>query len=179
MPEVEMTASGMVVVDAGYSTRVVVNPETLEVQGGTDGADEGYPNVIVTQQDGYGGRTLRSKAEVDAFLEQQIARRFDREPLVSDLEVVPYINASRWVADCPCGSGMLCWDQNPHVFCLECGTRYGVRWQTPALRSAVIRLLAGRALQHRNWDPRRVDGDGMMVETPEFLGRENLLMGIV
>lgn len=179
MPDVEMTASGMVVVDAGYTTRVVVNPDTLEVQGGTDGADEGYPDVIVTQCDGYGGRTLRSRAEVDAFLEQQIARRFDREPLVSDLELVPYINASRWVADCPCGAGMLGWDQNPHVFCLECGTRYALRWQPPTLRSGVIRLLAGRAPQHRNWDPRRLDGDGMMVETLEFLGRENLLMGIV
>ena len=179
MPEVEMTASGMVVVDAGYSTRVVVNPETLEVQGGTDGADEGYPNVIVTQQDGYGGRTLRSKAEVDAFLEQQIARRFDREPLLGDVEVVPYINASRWVADCPCGSGMFCWDQNPYACCLECGTRFKVLWQPPAERSAAIRVLAGRPVDNRNWDPRRVDKDGNMVETVEFLRRENALMGIV
>lgn len=179
MQDFEMTASGLIVADVGLATRVVVDPDTLTVQGGTDGNDEGFPDIVVTQRDGYGGRTLHSVADVEAFWDQQVARRFDREPLLGDVEVVPYINASRWVADCPCGSGMFCWDQNPYACCLECGTRFKVLWQPPAERSAAIRVLAGRPVDNRNWDPRRVDKDGNMVETVEFLRRENVLMGIV
>lgn len=178
MNQVSTTDSGLIVADVGLPTNFVIDPETLTVTGGTDGTDDGYPDVIVTQLNGYAGPTLYTVQDIEAFWETEVARRFDRPIVVSPLEVVPYINASRWVADCPCGSGMLCWDQNPVCCCLGCGTKYSVLWQLPAVRSAVIRTIANRPVLNRNWDPRRIDADGQMVETVDFLKRENVLMRI-
>jgi hypothetical protein len=85
-------------------------------------------------------------------------------------QVDPYVNQSRWVADCPaCGGGMACWDRNPYACCLTCGRMYEVRWQLPAERAEVMRVLAGRPIGNRNWDPRA-------GETVETLAIENVLM---
>lgn len=180
MADITYDALGRIVADIGSVTSVVVDPDNLVVTGGTDGNDLGYPDIIIDQRRGYGTSDLNTVAEVVTFWTEFLARK--EPPLeIHDAAdpVVPYINASRWVAGCACGGGMLAWDQNPYCCCLECGARYGVRWQPPALRSAVIRELAGRPVENRNWDPRRLDGDGLMVESVEFLRRENVLMGIV
>lgn len=174
-------ADGRLIVDAGQITSVVVDPVSMTATGGSgDPNDEGYPDVIVDQRTGYGhsGGRAASVADVENLWEGFLAARGIG---IQDQagEVVAYINGSRWVADCPvCGGGMFCWDRNPRACCLECGSRFQVRWELPALRSAVIRALAARLPAHRNWDPRRLDADGMMVETVEFLRRENLLMGV-
>lgn len=176
MADIEVTASGLVVADVGLPTSVVVDPDSMTVSGGTDGGDPGYPDIIIDQRFGYGGTSsLESIQAVQAFWEKRAEAELTLEPT----EVVPYINASRWVADCLCGLGMLAWDRNPYVACLSCGRKYSVVWQLPALRSAVIRELACRPVKHRNWDPRRLGSDGEMLETPEFLRRENVLMGLV
>lgn len=179
MDQIDTLPSGLIVADVGLPTSFVIDPETLTVTGGTDGVDEGYPDIIVTQLNGYATSTMFTVQDVEAFWEIQVARRLDRPIVLASEMVTPYINSSRWVADCLCGAGMLCWDQNPNTCCLGCGTAYFVSWQPPVLRSAVIRVLAGRPEANRHWDPRRKDADGNMVETVEFLVRENLLMGIV
>ena len=99
---------------------------------------------------------------------QQISPRMDEELR----EVVPYLNAGRWVADCPaCGCGMACWDRNPYTCCLglACARMFKVRWQLPATRSEVMRLLAGRPESNRNWDAHK-------GETVDELKIQNVLM---
>lgn len=179
MDNIEVRSSGLIVADIGGSTRVVVDPDTLTVTGGTDGGDLGYPDVIIDQRRGYGVPDMNTQDDVASFWNTYVARAFDRPVVEGNGEVVPYINSSRWVADCPCGGGMLAWDKNPYSCCLDCGTKYSVAWQPPSLRSAIIRELASRHPQNRNWDPRRVDDNGDMIETVEFLRRENVLMGHV
>ncbi len=76
-------------------------------------------------------------------------------PVLDSQEVIPYLNASRWIANCPaCRNAMACWDQNPYACCLgyQCGRIFKVRWQLPALRSEVMRLLAGWPEGNRNWN---------------------------
>ena len=176
MDELVTRDDGTIIADVGRITRLVV-PAGGPTGPLEDPNDPGYPDVIVDQRTGYHGLETTSVEEVivtwDGFLGNQ------RPPVartVTTDEVVPYINQSRWVADCSCGGGMLCWDRNGQTCCLGCGTTWSVAWQDPALRAQVIRLLAIREPQHRNWDPRRVDDQGQMIETPDYLERENLLM---
>lgn len=173
---VEQKSNGSLVVDAGLVTRVVVPP------GGPrspreDPNDDGYPDIISDQRTGYATPDASTADDVFQIWEQFLERQ-GKEINVTDAEVIPYINHSRWVADCTCGGGMLCWDQNPYACCLDCGRRFNVRWQPPVLRAAVIRTIATRQPQHRNWDPRRVNADGTMIEDIAFLERENVLMGV-
>lgn len=175
------TASGAFVVDAGQITSVVVDPQAMIVTGGSgDPNDPGYPDVIIDQRRGYGHPDLASPNDLEAFWQSTLSRREPPVEIVDDpTEVVAYINASRWVADCVCdGGAMFCWDRNPRACCLLCGRRFFVRWEPPAVRAAVIRELAGRPEPNRNWDPRLRDELGGLVETPEFLHRENVLMGV-
>jgi hypothetical protein len=173
-------ADGRLIVDAGQVTHVVIDPDSMTVTGGSgDPNDAGYPDVIVDQRTGYGllGGDSTTVADVETLWETY-CHRHDRPVVDRADEVVAYINASRWVADCPCGGAMFCWDRNPRACCLDCGSRYPVRWQPPAVRAAVIRTLAARPEPARNWDPRRVDEAGELLETVEFLRRENVLMGV-
>ena len=69
--------------------------------------------------------------------------------------VVPYINSSRWIADCPaCGTSNWVWDHLPDMVCMGrgCGLVFKAKWQAPPVRSEVIRLLAGWPEGNRNWD---------------------------
>lgn len=161
-------------VDIGLSTRVKAeppdpkNPPTM--------SDDGYPGVFQDQRTMLQGGIDCETAE-DVFwncwvphLEQyqNMEPRFDgrRSP------VVPYLNAGRWVADCPvCGCGMACWDRNPYACCLgwQCGRVYNVAWQLPAQRSEVMRLLAGWPEGNRNWD-------GHKGETIDELKIQGVLM---
>lgn len=175
---IEQRPDGSVIADVGLPTRIVV-PAGGPVVAMQDTRDDGYPDVILDQRAGYAGMEAQSQEEVFAFWERHLAgQRPPIRPWVSPDGVVPYINHSRWVADCSCGGGMLCWDQSPYACCLDCGGFFQVHWPIPALRSEVIRILAAREPRNRNWDPRKVDKQGDAVETVEFLQRENLLMGI-
>lgn len=176
---IQETAGGQLIVDAGQITSVVVDPQAMSVTGGSgDPNDPGYPDVIIDQRRGYGAPDMASPNDLEVFWETTLARR--GVEIVDQVdEVVAYINASRWVADCTCNGGaMFCWDRNPRACCLVCGRRFFVRWEPPAVRAAVIRELAARPEPNRNWDPRLRDELGEMVETPEFLHRENVLMGV-
>jgi hypothetical protein len=161
-------------VDVGLPTRVKAeppdprNPPTLP--------DDAYPAGYQDQRTMLAGGLDCEDAD-DVFwrcwaphLEQHQHRapRIDEE----NREVVPYLNGGRWVADCPaCGCGMACWDRNPYACCLGlgCGRMFKVRWQLPTERSEVMRLLAGRPEQARNWDAHK-------GETIEELKIQNVLM---
>lgn len=144
-------------VDAGFSTRVdasppdPANPPSLK--------DDGYPAGFGDQRTMLQGGLDCETAE-DIFWKcwaphlerhQQIVPTIDPD----NRSVVPYLNAGRWVADCPsCGCGMACWDRNPYACCLgwHCGLIFKVAWQLPQARSEVMRLLAGWPEGNRNWD---------------------------
>lgn len=175
-PIIEQRTDGTTIADVGLSTRVVV-PAGGPLAPSEDRNDPGYPDVIVDQRTGYAAPDATQATDVQGLWDAFLAKQGLVVVPTAD-EVIPYINHSRWCADCTCGGGMLCWDRNPYACCLDCGRRYKVVWQDPQLRSAVIRELAAREPQHRNWDPRRADKEGNMVETLAFLQRENLLMGV-
>jgi len=180
MPDPIVTRPDQTVIVETGITATVVDPVGMTITGGSsDPNDLGFPDIIVTQQNGYGCDGLSTVDEVVAFWIEALAAHRPPLPLRPATETVsPYINASRWVADCLCGGGMLCWDRNPRAACLDCGAAYWCAWAAPDVRSAVIRFLAARPVSHRNWDPRRVNDDGTMIETVAFIERENVLMGI-
>lgn len=142
-------------IDVGLSTRIrAAFPDTPPTM-----SDDGYPGVFQDQRTMLAGG-LDCETGDDVFWKcwvphlerhQGIAPRMDEHAR----ELVPYLNAGRWIADCPaCGSGIALWDRNPYGCCLgfECGRIYNVRWQTPMLRSEVMRLLAGWPEGNRNWN---------------------------
>lgn len=142
-------------VDVGKSTRVSAkapdpkNPPTM--------SDDAYPAVILDQRSMLPDGGICETAE-DVFWKCWVPwfeRQHKPPPVVSKApaHVIPYINQSRWVADCPkCNGGMACWDHNPYACCLDCGRMYEVRWQPPTERAAVIRVIAGWPPQNRSWD---------------------------
>lgn len=158
-------------VDIGGVTRVPAEPPDRPPQDSNDG----YPDVIRDQRNTYAGLSANTVEKVVAHWDWFLAKKGqDRVP--DDRPVVPYINQSRWAADCPqCNAGMSCWDRNPYTCCLGCGRQYKVRWQDPWLRSAVIRTIAARPENERCWDPRPVDKQGKSVQDIGFLERINLL----
>lgn len=75
-------------------------------------------------------------------------------PLVlvpDDRIVTAYVNQGRWVADCPCGGGIACWDEMATAACLDCGHEFGVEWPADDERTEAEALLAERADRLRNW----------------------------
>jgi hypothetical protein len=129
--------------------------------------DDAYPDVILDARHGYAKET------------REEIREYQRGWLVGEVPphgppgappnwpvrvptpdpekrtVVPYINASRWIADCPqCGTSNWMFDQLPDMVCLGrgCGLVFKAEWQLPQDRSAVIRLLAGWPEGNSNWD---------------------------
>lgn len=175
-PDIVIRNDGTTIADIGGVTRLVV-PAHGPVAPMQDPVDNGYPDVIVDQRRGYHNLETESVEEVIDYWQRWLsAQNPPKEMIATGLEVDAYINASRWVADCVCGGGMLCWDRNSKTCCLSCGRVYSVRWQVPQLRSEVIRTLACRPPDNRNWDPRLLSDQGEMVESVAFLKRENLLM---
>jgi len=171
---VETRADGALLIDLGGVTRMVIpvgGPVVPE-----QSRDDAYPKVISDQREIH-HLTAESAAEVHVYWEEYLARQRPPKPIIGTagrapelVSVVPYINESRWVADClNCNGGMACWDQNPSACCLTCGWLFEVNWQPPAERSEIVRMLAVREAKHRNWDPRK-------GEDRDFLIRENILM---
>lgn len=149
-------------VDVGLSTRLRI-PEAGEVP---QMGDDGYPAIFLDQRHMLRNGLFCETAE-DVFWKcwvPWLAEKQNIEPRADDREVVPYLNAGRWIADCPaCRGSMPCWDRNPYACCLNlgCGRIFKVLWQLPWLRSEVCRLLAGRVgcichpedpYAHLNWD---------------------------
>lgn len=159
----------------GLSARLDVSPPDPDNPRTYPG--DAYPAVIMDQRHGYSCETA------DEVLAHQLAwlhgesppLPFPRppiEPVADERAVVPYINASRWVADCPeCGASNWVWDRNPSMVCLgdQCGHVCKVLWQLPAARAAVIRVIAGWPQGNRCWDAHK-------GETVEELTIQGVLM---
>lgn len=143
-------------VDVGLSTRVDAsppdpnNPRTLP--------DDAYPAIIEDQRHAYKCDTVEEvMAWIGAWLAGECPPRANPappiEPVRDEREVVPYINCSRWIAEChECAAAIAVWDRNPDMVCLACGRVYKVAWQLPALRSEVIRVIADWPTNNRSWD---------------------------
>ena len=155
--------------DVGLPTRVKAeapdpaNPPTYH--------DDAYPAVIADQRHGYGCETADEVlAHQLGFLDEHYQMQPVQDP--EKRSVVPYINASRWIADCPaCGTSNWVWDQNPNMVCLgrKCGHVFKVVWQPPKLRAAAIRVIADWPPANRSWDAHK-------GETVEELTIQGVLM---
>jgi hypothetical protein len=87
-----------------------------------------------------------------------------------------YISEARWVADCEeCGAGIAVFDDGDST-CLGCGARWQVKMPPVNQRAAVEAALDERDERHRNWDPRRRDDSGGLIETAAFLRAETEIM---
>ncbi len=94
------------------------------------------------------------------------AKWADTLPLVeTGRRVYAYVNAGRWVADCPVDNGgIACWDGNPDGACLDCGSGFMVGF--PGNVDEIVDVVEGRPEANRNWTP---------GETVAMLAAENLV----
>lgn len=167
-------------VDVGLSARIDASPP--DPNNPRQMPDDRYPLVIQDARHGYGCETVE---EIRAYQAGWCAgecpphdRPPPKWPVVAPRpdpelrETVPYINASRWIADCPqCGTANWVWDRLPDMVCLGrgCGLTFKVLWQLPTVRSEVIRVIAGWPEQNRSWDAHK-------GETVEELKIQGVLM---
>lgn len=87
--------------------------------------------------------------------------------------VTAYLNHGRWVADCPCNSGILV-DKGPGLYlCRECHTLNQITmhedWQT------VEMLTKDRLPKHRNWTPGEPIGNLMAENVEHGVGPADLI----
>lgn len=143
--------------DIGASTRVKAEPPDPENP--PTYSDDAYPAVIEDQRHAYRCDKLEEiETWQRAFLAGECPPHPVPRPKIADLvrderEVIPHINASRWIAEClECGAANAVWDANPSMVCLGCGRVYKVAWQMPKERAAIIRVLADWPEQNRSWD---------------------------
>lgn len=148
-------------VDVGGTTRIDAGPP--DPQNPPRASDDGYPAVIADARHAYRCETAD---EIETFwLETLLTKHV--EPWHDGRSVEPYINRARWLIDCPgCNTGNYVWDRMPLGCCLDCGLLVKVRWQSPFVRAAAIRLLAVRPIVNCNWDAHK-------GETLDDLEREN------
>lgn len=70
----------------------------------------------------------------------------------------PYLNHSRWVADCAmddCNGGIAVWRENPQACCLDCGTIFtAIDWPDEMEDVEQTALLVPMP-EERNWVPAR------------------------
>lgn len=143
-------------VDVGLPTRIEAAPP--DPANPPQMPDDGYPGVFKDQRQMLpGGLEAQDATDILRCWEAHLAQHQKMIPRLDEENrtVVPYLNAGRWIADCPaCGCGMACWDRNPQACCLgwKCGRIYQVAWQPPQERSAVMRVVAGWPEGNRNWD---------------------------
>jgi hypothetical protein len=150
-------------VDIGRATRV--KAEAPDPENPPQDTHDAYPAIIQDQRHGYGCETLAAIEEYQrGWLAGEVPPHIEPPPRwipvephadPSGREVVPYINASRWIAECPeCGAANWVWDHNPRMVCLGrgCGLTFKVLWQNPFDRSEVIRYLALWPAPNRSWD---------------------------
>lgn len=142
--------------DVGLATRIDISPP--DPDNPRTYPDDAYPMVIEDQRHAYKVDTYEDVLAWQAawFAGETPPHPYPRPPLdaVRDpRETTPYINASRWIADCPeCGAANAVWDRNPDMACLACGHVCSVAWQPPKERAAVIRLIADWPTGNRSWD---------------------------
>jgi hypothetical protein len=93
-----------------------------------------------------------SEAQIEAAIVEHLRRK--RIAVVDAGAVTPYVNHSRWVADCACGSGLACSPGIDRATCMECGARYEVVWPDDDERADVESVLLARPRGNsRNWSP--------------------------
>jgi hypothetical protein len=150
-------------VDVGLPTLLDASPP--DPQNPRQAEHDGYPDVIVDQRHAYGCETVE---EIELFwletLERSHVPLHATDPLD---EVDAYINRARLLADCPgCNAGAFVWNRNPLACCLDCGLLFKVRFPSPFVLAAAIRLLAVRPVVNCNWNAHK-------GETVTELEREN------
>lgn len=163
-------------VDVGGSTRIDASPP--DPDNPPSYPDDAYPAIIEDQRHAYKVETI---AQVEAWQAAFLAGESPPHPKprpairvqADDRSVIPHINASRWIAECPeCRSANAVWDRNPKMVCLGCGRVYKVAWQLPKERAEVIRVLADWPETNRSWDAHK----GETVE--ELKIQKVLLQGV-
>lgn len=172
MDRIKRREDGTLVVDTGGITHTVIpgRPDGLEQFSRSGISDDAYPNIIGDQRTIY-RVAAQDAADMEQHWEQFLSGQNPPKGIIDSGEtVIPYINHSRWVVDClHCLSSAGAWDRNPYACCLSCGHKYSVQWQPPKERAEIIRVLAARPAEHRNWTPQT-------GETVEDLIRQNILM---
>lgn len=84
-----------------------------------------------------------------------LARNWGTVPTVSPGEpLAAYVNDNRWVADCPCGSGVLCAPTDPDGRCFQCGLVHQIVFPAADLIAAADAVLSERPREfNRHWRP--------------------------
>ena len=185
--------------DVGLSTRIDISapdpnsPRTMP--------DDGYPAVIEDQRHLYlmltqGRVPVETVEQVEALEAGWLAGECPPHPqppkdwpaLVArpDPEgrtVTPFINASRWLGECPaCRTASAVWDRRPVMVCLGrgCGLRFKVAWQSPQERAKVIRLIADWPANHRSWDAHKGETyDELVYDHARNMGDVVLRNGLI
>lgn len=104
--------------------------------------------------DHYVGFRVRTRTQLEAHWRAFLARHWFIEPRGFEGEpLVAYVNHGRWVADCPCGSGLLCSPRDEDACCLECGLVHRVAFPEPSDIDAATQILMQRPRRNRNWYP--------------------------
>lgn len=140
----------------GLSTRLDASPP--DPDNPRTYSDDAYPAIIEDQRHAYHCTTFDEVvAWQAAFLAGECPPHpFPRpaiEPVRDERQVVPHINAGRWIAEClECAAANAVWDRNPDMVCLACGRVFEVSWQPPKERAAVIRVLADWPTSNQSWD---------------------------
>lgn len=144
-------------VDVGLSTRVDASPP--DPNNPRTFSDDAFPAIIEDQRHAYRCDTIEEVAAWQAAWlagecpPHPVPRQKIADPVRDEREVIPHINASRWIAEClECHAANAVWDANPSMVCLGCGRVYKVAWQPPKDRAEVIRVIADWPEQNRSWD---------------------------
>jgi hypothetical protein len=109
---------------------------------------------------------VRELSDVPLFWRIAAGQELKRGDAIVDV----YVSHGRWVADCPCGGGMVGSPELEEVACTDCATLYRVRFPDERERQQIEALLIARPhKKNRNWRP---------GESVEDLRADNVQHGI-
>lgn len=124
--------------------------------------------MIRDQSNGYAIGALPTVDNVWAYWRAHLAQK-GMEPHRVEKQVVAYVNDSRWIADCKCNGGMICWVENPETCCLDCGAVYSVKFPPGAAKA--LELLNDRPEHARNWNAHKGESvANLALENAKMLG---------
>lgn len=124
-----------------------------------------------------------SEAALRAFWGEWHVKHYGKDLTASDKSLRAYVNAGRWLADCPiCNNGIGLHPLIQQACCIECGIVFGVTFPPAGLMAEAERLLLLRPVAARNWYPNDVTAlpRGRAGESIDQLEKENkMLLGTV
>lgn len=92
--------------------------------------------------------------------------RLSRDLIEDDTEVLAYVSAGRWVADCVtpgCNGGIACWPDHAKACCLDCGHIFSPTFPDTKTRVDAELLLVARPEENQNWRPDKGEEVRMLV----------------